>query len=148
MFFRSEMDMWSLSPDTRKVWNANGLEVDEPLSLWDAVPEEDPPRRRTILKVETEEALRAAERACSVISKRGKLENLDLKDTKPMQVDDDRPYRTWYPVLSSKRIPAKEIVVCKPNQRAARDERKPAEDGYFVRSRCPTSCDGAHTEKL
>ncbi|RCN39983.1 IBR domain protein [Ancylostoma caninum] len=117
------MDMWSLSPDTRKVWNANGLEVDEPLSLWDTVPEEHPPRRRTILKVETEEALRAAERACSVISKRGKLENLDLKDTKPVQVDDDRPYRTWYPALSSKRIPAKEIVVCKPNQRAARGVR-------------------------
>ncbi|EYB81647.1 hypothetical protein Y032_0377g257 [Ancylostoma ceylanicum] len=118
-----EMDMWSFSPDTRKVWNANGLEVDEPLSLWDAMPEEDPPRRRTILRVETEEALRAAERACAVISKRGRLEKLDLKETKPVQVDDDRPYCMWYPTLSSKRIPAKEIVLCKPNPKAARGVR-------------------------
>ncbi|KAK6737288.1 hypothetical protein RB195_019779 [Necator americanus] len=119
----SETDMWALSPDTRKVWDANGLPFDEPLPLWEgeAVDVSPSSRRRTILKADTEGALKDAERACSMLSRRGNLEQLNLKDNKPVPADDDRPYRMWYPTVVPRRILGKQIVVCEPNRQAVVD---------------------------
>ncbi|ETN79780.1 hypothetical protein NECAME_09647 [Necator americanus] len=56
-----------------------------------------------------------------MLSRRGNLEQLNLKDNKPVPADDDRPYRMWYPTVVPRRILGKQIVVCEPNRQAVVD---------------------------
>ncbi|CAJ0604985.1 unnamed protein product [Cylicocyclus nassatus] len=117
------MNAWFFSPDTRKVWDNNGSLIDEPIPLWETAEDETMSAvSRPVVKVETEMSRLAAERVCSVMSKQGSLENLNLDDTKPVEVDADRSYRMWYPEEMPKRKSSSEALFhCKPNIQAAKD---------------------------